>query len=88
MVRFPQTVSHDLGLFFSSFQSFISCGFVGSREIHSDRDAFIRGQKLYKFVHFLLISLINNINNNINNIYISFSSIQYMLSLFMLFFFL
>ena len=56
MVRFPQTVSHDSGQFFSNFECFISCCFVGSREIHSNRDAFIRGQRLYKFMHFLLIA--------------------------------
>ena len=60
-----------------NFQGFISCGFVGSREIHSDHDAFIRGQRLYKFMHFLLICLVNNINSNINNIYsfISFNTV-------------
>ena len=53
-------VSHDSGQFFSNFQGFISSGFVGSREIHSDRELFIRGQRLYKFMHFVLICLINN----------------------------
>ena len=86
MVCFQQTVYHDSGQFLSNFQGFISCGFAGSRKIHSNHDAFIRGQRLYKFMHFLLICLINNIDNNINNIYsFSFPSIQWMLFLFMLF---
>ena len=72
MVHFSQTVSHDSGQFFSNFWGFITCGFVGSREIHSDRDTFIRGQRLYNFMHFLLICLINNTNNN-NNMYIFIS---------------
>ena len=66
MVCFPQTISHDSGQFFSNFQGFISCGFVGSREIHYDHDVFIRGQRHCKFMHFLLICLIDkNYNNNI-----------------------
>ena len=87
MVRFPhwpQTVSHDSGQFFSTFLGFISCNFVSSREIHSDHDSFIRGQRLYKFMHFLLICLISNIIIIIIYAF-SFPSIQYMLSLFMLF---
>ena len=74
MVCFPQTVSDDSGSFFSNFQGFISYGFVGSREIRSDRDAFIREQRLYKFMHFFLIWLINNINNKIY-IFISFNTV-------------
>ena len=54
---FP-TVSHDSGQFFFNFSGFISCGFVGSREIHSHRNAFIWGQRLYKLMHFLFICLI------------------------------
>ena len=75
MVHFPWTVSHNLGQFFSNFQGFISCGFVGSREIHSDRAAFIRGQSLYKFMHFLLICLINNVNNNYMYIFFFFNTV-------------
>ena len=70
MVCFLQAVSHDSGQFFSNCQGFVSYGFVGCREIHSDRDSFIRGQRLCKCIHFLLNCLINSINNNINNIYV------------------
>ena len=41
--------------------------------MHSDRDTFIRGQRLYNFMHFLLICLINKINNNIDSIHIFIS---------------
>ena len=84
MVCFPQTVSHDLGQFFSNVKGFISCGFVGSREIHSDHDAFIRGQRLFKSMHFLLSAIL--IIMLIICIFISFDTVN-VISLFMLLYF-
>ena len=70
MVRFPQTVSRDSGQFFSSFQGFINFGFVGSREVHSNRDAFIQALQIYALSLDLPRSNINNIC-----IFISFNAV-------------
>ena len=72
-VSHRQSLTTQVNSFFN-FQGFISCGSAGSREIHSDRDAFIWGQRLYKFMHFLMICLIKHNNNN-KYIFISFNTV-------------